>query len=261
VRTLRSFVLTLAALAIALPLAAAPASQAEAERALQQGVNHTRLDEVLAARASFQTLANLEPRSAVLFYWIALADWRAVPLMMVSKEPGQKDAARRRCDAGLTAIGRALALDPKSADALALEAGLLGLSTSFHSAADLMSIGTQTESDFDRARTLAPNNPRVFLIDGINTLHKPAFVGGGAKPAQAKFARAIECFAAQDSTAPGPRWGADDAWAWAGRAALAVADTAGARRCFARALELNPDSRWVRAVLMPQVGGPTVASR
>jgi len=262
VRTLRSFALALAALAaVARPLAAAPASQAEAERALQQGVNHGRLDEILAARASFQTLANLEPRSAILFYWIGLADWRAAGLMTNSKDSGQKDAARRQCDAGLAAVGHALTLDPQSAEALALEAGLLGLSTRFHSAADLMSLGAKMEADLDRARGIAPSNPHVHLFDGIDTFHKPAFVGGGAKPAQAKLARAIECFAAQDSTAPGPRWGVDDAFAWAGRAALALADTAGARRCYARALELNPDNRWVRAVLMSQVGGPTAASR
>ena len=261
-RTLRPFVLALVTLAVvSRPLAAAPASQAEAERALQQAVNHARLDEVLAARASFQTLANLEPRSAVLFYWIGLADWRAVALMTNSKEPAPNDVARRQCDAGLAAVKRALTLDPQSADALALEAGLLGLSTRFHSTADLMTLGPKIEADLDRARAIAPNNPRVHLFDGIDTLHKPAFVGGGAKPAQAKLARAVECFAAQDSTASGPRWGADDAYAWAGRAALAVADTSGARRCYTRALELNPDNLWVRVVLMRQVGGPTVASR
>ena len=46
-------------------------------------------------------------------------------------------------------------------------------------------VGTLEAIDsFRRAIELEPTNPRIAFLDAMNTLHKPAFVGGGAAKAR-----------------------------------------------------------------------------
>lgn len=223
-----------------------------AKHLLQQGVDHGDVARVLEARSRFQTLASVEPRAALLHYWVAVADWRAVTLFLNGKDTN-RDKAERHCQAGLAAAERAIELDPRMGGALAMKAGLMGLSLSFKSPAAMMTVGPEMEGAMGRAVGLSPDDPRVHLLDGINTLHKPAFVGGGPRPALVKFARAIERFAAEavaDSTAPD--WGRDDAHLWAGSAAMKLEDYAAAKRHFDDALAANPQNGWVRTSLLPE---------
>jgi tetratricopeptide (TPR) repeat protein len=229
-------------------VAAEPDSLVTLKRDLQAAINGAQVGEILKVRARFQTLAAAEPKSATLQYWMALADWRAVPLLMRD----QKDKAKQHCEAGIAAAARATELDPKLAEAYALKAGLEGLSLSFKDQAAAMTLGPQMENEIGRAVGIAPSNPRVRFLDGINTLHKPAFVGGGPEQALDKFGKAIELFKAEAVTDPAaPDWGRDDAYLWAGRAAMMHEDYAGARDYFNQALAANPDNGWVRNVLLP----------
>jgi len=224
----------------------------EVKHQLQQGVDHGDVAQVLEARARFQVLVENAPRSALPAYWVAVADWRAAALLLNGAHPN-REQARRHCEAGIAAAERALALDPKFGGALAVKVGLQGLSTTFLPPAILMTLGPQMESDLARARRLSTEDPRVSLLDGMNTLHKPAFVGGGPRPALAKLEHAIEQFAAERPTDPAaPDWGRDDAYLWAGRAAMQLGEPALARRFFVRALEANPDHAWVRGTLLPE---------
>jgi tetratricopeptide (TPR) repeat protein len=97
----------------------------------------------------------------------------------------------------------------------------------------------------------------VWLFGGINLLHRPAAYGGGADRALAEFEHAQALFAADTANAAPPRadappdWGRDEAWAWAGRAHMQLKDPAAAKRCYEKALELNPTNGWVRASLLP----------
>jgi tetratricopeptide (TPR) repeat protein len=219
---------------------------------LQHGVDHADLAEVLAARARFQTLAGLQPKDALLSYWVAVADWRATGLLLNGPHP-DREQAKRHCQAGIAAAARAFELDPKFGGALAVKAGLLGMSTTFLEPGELMTVGALMEGDLGRAIGLADDDPRVSLIDGINTLHKPAFVGGGARPALGKLKRAIEAYGAEHVTDPAaPDWGKDDAYLWAGRASMQLKDYAGAVRYFGAALEANPENGWVRGTLLPE---------
>ena len=227
------------------------AAVAEIKQQLQRGVDHGDVAEVLTARARFQALGDLEPRVALLPYWVAVADWRATGLLLNGAHP-DRDKAKRHCQAGIAAAERAFQLDPKFGGALAVKVGLQGLSTTFLAPAALMSVGAQMEGDLGRALGLSESDPRVSLFDGINTLHKPPFVGGGPRPALGKLKRAIEQYGADTAADPAaPDWGRDDACLWAGRAAMKLKDYAAAKGFFALALEANPNNGWVRGTLLP----------
>ena len=252
----------LVAIAAAVALAVRPAhaagpeaaAVAAAKTALQAAVDHGKAQEILAARAQFAALSAAAPEQPSLHYWVALASWRAVPLM--KEDDAAKAQAKKICKDAIERCDRVLARAPKHADAIALKAGLQGLWLSFDPGA-MMSLGMQMGQAMERARELEPANPRVAFLDGINTFHKPGFVGGGADKARVIFDEAIVLFA---KTTPGEAgnpdaiaWGADDAFLWAGRAAMKEKDYAAARAYFQKALAANPNNGWVRHSLLPGV--------
>jgi tetratricopeptide (TPR) repeat protein len=237
------------ACAIAAPSSAADAARiVSAKRALERGVYAKTPEALIKARAEFEAMSASEPKSATLHYWIAVADWRLVPRLAEKKAQAQ-----RYLKDGLAQADQALKLDSKLAEALAIRASLQGLSIQFDPSVT-MSLGAEMEMTMHRALEMAPDNPRIHLLDAIGTLHKPEFVGGGADKALAKFKRALELFEAKspsDSTAPA--WGHEDALIWAGRSAVGLKDFEAARGFYDRALTLNPRNGWVRYTLLPEL--------
>jgi tetratricopeptide (TPR) repeat protein len=218
----------------------------------QQLVKHATYDSLgalMRARASVAALSAADPRSAPLHYWLALADYRIVPRLMNTDKKG----AGRYCTDGLHQLDQAIRLDPKFADAIALEAGLQGLAIALDPSR-AMALGGEIEEGFGRAAAIAPKNPRVVLLSGINTLNKPRFVGGGADKAMAMFHKALELFAAEKAAGNAPiDWGYDEAYAWSGRAALELEKRDEARVFYHKALEINPGNAWVEHSLLPEL--------
>lgn len=94
---------TAAALAAAPALAAEQAALVAAKQELQAGINHGKAGEIQHARAGFAALLSNEPDSPELNYWVALAGWRALPVM-----PDTDKVARKRlCKESLAACDRA----------------------------------------------------------------------------------------------------------------------------------------------------------
>jgi tetratricopeptide (TPR) repeat protein len=251
---MKTRILTLFVLAIALSssaaLAADPAAIASARRSLQSAFNQGSAEALVKARARFAALSAAEPKSAVLHTWVALADWRAMPLVGRS----DKAQAEKLGNDGLEHCDQALALDPKMADALALKGGLQGMMISFQPSSG-MTLGPESVANINRALGMSPDNPRVWLLDGIGTLNKPALFGGGPKQAGPKLKKAQELFTAADSAGADSAafdFGHDDAWVWGGRSAMKAKDYAAAKAQFERALEINPANGWVRSTLLPE---------
>ena len=201
---------------------------------------------LLPARATFAALQNDDPKDARLACWIAVASWRAVPLLQSS----DVEQAKRVCKEGIAAADRAIALDPKLAEAVAIKAGLQGLSISFNPALG-MTLGGEMDEAYGRAEGLDAKNPRVALLKAMNTMHKPEFVGGGAKRAMPQFEKAIALFDADGASANSFDWGRTDARIWAGRCQLKLGDARKAKTYYEQALATDADNVWVRQVLMP----------
>jgi hypothetical protein len=230
--------------------AADPAAIASAKKALQDAVNQGKPDAILAARGQFDALSVAEPKNALLHYWVAAADWRVAPLLM---SDANKPKGKRWVQEGIDRASKAYELDPKFAEALALRCGLQGMYLQFDSS-QMMKLGIQMEGDMAHAKGLAPKNPRVALLDGINTLYKPGFVGGGAGNAIKKFAESAELFASETVADPAaPDWGKDDVHVWNGRAEIKTNDLAAARASYQKALAANPANGWVKNSLLPDV--------
>lgn len=232
----------------ATPPGVTPPAADPAEALIQAGFDHGDAAAILKARGALLGRLAGQPKSASLHYWVAVAAWRAVPLLSAK----DKDAARRICEDGLAHCDAALEADPRMAEALALKAGLQGLSIQFDGASAMV-VGPLMASNMGRAVGMAPDDPRIQLLDGINTLHTPAFFGGGPDKALAKLTSALELFASETRDSTLARWGHDDAHAWAGRAEAGREHFAAAREHYLRALAINPANGWVRTGLLPEV--------
>lgn len=240
---------SLAALAaLATPAArAADAGLAAARAGLHTAVTSGDAAEIRKARDAFAVLQAGEPASPELSYWLALADWRLVPMLPDSS----KAAARQLVKEGIAACDRALAARPRFADAVALRAGLQGLAFQFVSPQAGMALGAEMEEGYGRASGMEPENPRVMLLKAMNDLHKPREVGGGPEKAKPLFEAAIAAFAKQ---APGGAidWGREDALVWSGICASRLGDWAGAKARFEQALAASPGHAWTKYVLLPE---------
>ena len=223
---------------------------------LQRAMNRGSLEGLLKARGRLLALVVADPKSATAHYWVAVADWRIVPIASGGDDEKTRKNAERYCTEGLAQCDQALALDPRFAEAIALRASLQGLSIQFDPSR-AMALGGEMMPAMDRAREIAPGNPRVLFLQALNTLHMPAFVGGGPARALPMFVKAQELYAAE-AKAGGPggdadaAWGCDDACLWAGRAAMDLKDYPAALGYFKKALEVNPDNGWVRSRLLPE---------
>ncbi len=243
---------TLAAMAalLAMPAQAFDPSQLTRDKqALQGAVNAGGAGEVLKARATFEALSAAEPRVPALHYWAAYADWRLVSLF----EGADNGKAERYAKDGLDRCDEVLKLQPWNAEAMALKGSLQGLSTIFDPRS-VQTLGLQSQMNIHRAGYLQPRNPRIWLLEGLSVLHKPAELHGGAAHADSVFRQAIDLFAiaAPDTDPAAPDWGRDDAYLWAGRCAATLEDWPRARDLYQQALKVNPANAWVRDSLLPE---------
>jgi len=105
------------------------------------------------------------------------------------------------------------------------------------------------------ARAADPENPRVAMIDGVNTLFKPASYGGGPDNALKLFEESVRYFEKPDGGAKdgGPTWGHDEAYTWVGVVYSMSGRNEEALVALESAAEINPNNYWVTEHLIPTV--------
>lgn len=182
-------------------------------------------------------------------YTLAYADWRLSYLYdakHVRHRQTRLDEARRLLE-DLTA-------ESKNAEALALLAAVYGGLIDLNRWKS-MTLGPKASETLAAAAKSAPDNPRVALLHGMNSVYTPKLFGGGLDVAERHLRRAETLFARTSET-EWPNWGAADASAWLGRVLQQKGDLEGARAMYERALAIAPEYAWVKAVLLPSLNRP-----
>ena len=186
-------------------------------------------------------------RAPLIRYTIAYAAWRLAFNPGVSAKEQDELVAD-----GVTQLNQAIKANDKFAEAHGLLSSLYGaqIAKNFELGPTL---GQAAGESIGRAVDLEPNNPRLVLMHGMAIFNTPAEFGGSTKEGEALFRRALQLFDKEPADKPWPNWGRFDAHLWLGQALARRGDNAGARAEYAAALEIGPDSNWVRLVLLPQV--------
>lgn len=99
-----------------------------------------------------------------------------------------------------------------------------------------------------------PNNPRVWLLRGIQSFYTPPQYGGGVPVAESQLNKAIELFATDNPTPPAPAWGKAEAYVWLGQVLERGSRIEDARVAYNKALALEPNYPWVTYSLLPLLG-------
>ena len=219
---------------------------------LQAGENASDLDAMYAARATFERALADTSLAAWGHYYIALADYRIVDLLLAAGEKN-KDAASEHLKAAVEHLQEAIQLDPQAAEAYSLLASAYGKQIGLNPIKGMF-LGGRADKALRKAMQLAPNNPRVVLSAAISDFNTPEMFGGSKEKGLQGFQRAAELFAQEEPTDPiQPVWGRSRAYAWLGIAYQDRGELESARAAFEKALEIDPDFGWVKYVLLPEL--------
>ena len=215
---------------------------------LQQGYNQYNLNQLQEARSLFVRAANGEAHTGLAHYYAGLAQYRALNLAQ-----GDEEQALRFANDAINHLQKATELRPDFAEAHALLSGLYGQKTGLKPST-AMTLGPKANRTMTRAKDLAPNSPRVVLIDGTSDYFKPSMFGGDKEAALKKFERAAQLAQQEEISDPlQPDWGHAEAYAWIGYAHMEAGRTEEARQAFEHALKINPEFGWVKDELLPNL--------
>lgn len=183
--------------------------------------------------------------SALIGYELALAHFR-LGLLLVHRAGSDAAEAVSRC---IDRLDRVIKADERFAEAYALQSACYDSLSGLRAWKAVMH-GPLSASRMNKALQLAPDNPRIALLDGMADLERPRAFGGDRARARSKFERAVRLFETDSGqTSGGPRWGAGDAYLHLGRGLLDAGDIVGARNALERALIIAPDYVAVRREL------------
>jgi tetratricopeptide (TPR) repeat protein len=181
------------------------------------------------------------PDGDIDLYIRAYAGWRLSQLLGDADKKERKSvlkAARQDLD-------RHLAEYPDDAESLALRGGITGRMITGPISG--MRLGSKVSKDLDRALEIAPENPRVALIRGMNFHFTPAAFGAGDDAAFPQLKRARELFASETND-NWPDWGRIDALGWLGRILAGQDRRNEAVAALDEALKLYPGHRWIQQI-------------
>ena len=218
---------------------------------LQAGENAGALDSMYAARATFERALADTGLAAWGHYYIALADYRIAGLLGSSEE--SKDQASEHLKVAVEHLKKATEIDPQAAEAYALLSSAYGLQIGL-SPMKSMLLGPRVGRAAQKAKKLAPDNPRVVLSAAISDFNTPKMFGGSQEKGRQGFQRATELFAQEEPTDPiQPVWGHSEAYAWLGIAYQNQGELESARAAFEKALAIDPNFGWVKYGLLPRL--------
>jgi tetratricopeptide (TPR) repeat protein len=200
---------------------------------------------MLEARAHFER----PEESWLTNYYIAYCDYR-----LISYEFGQddKNAAKQYINDAILQLDKCLDAKPDCADAYALLSSLYGDKIALNPWSGIW-YGPKVGKMMEQAFATDPNNPRVYLINGVSAFYTPDRWGGGREKAEQSLKKAAELFKTEKIGKALPDWGHSETYAWLGMVALARQDTIQARQYYNEALVIDPDFGWVKYQLLPQI--------
>jgi hypothetical protein len=210
-------------------------------------------EDVPALRSLAGLIAADESHDKLHGYYAALLNWRLAQLAAqgVARD-APASAMAERC---LSAVDEALSAQADFADALALRAACQAAPVSA-TAFTLFSGHQRLRRDLERARQLAPHDPRVLLVDAMNDYQLPQSAGGNKDRALPKLRLAVAAFEAERAGLERlPGWGAAEAYLFLARDLLDHGDPVAARDALERALLLAPEFAQARRLMAKIIAG------
>jgi len=199
-------------------------------------------------RALTGVMAELAPAQSVSVsqsYYEGLANYRLSQLTLAKN----KDRAKETAAACVSDLDQALKIQKDFAEGLALQSACLDMMASL-TAWRTPFAASKSGAQLERARHLAPKNPRVLLLDAVELYERPQATPAEKDRALSGFKKAAAAFEAErQDTVRAPGWGAAEAYTYLGRCHLDRGATLEARDALERALLIAPEFAEARRLM------------
>jgi hypothetical protein len=199
-----------------------------------------------------ESLTTADAQDKLRSYYAALLAYRLTQLSMHPASGGarppapDKSRARELLEGCVASLDHALQIDSDFAEALALKSACLGMASELEPWR-LPFTGLRGGTQIKKALQLAPDNPRVLLLQAIVDYDRG---DTGEKPL-GELKKAIAAFEAERRDIEHvPGWGAADAYLLLARVYLKRGDAVAARDALERSLLLAPDFVQARRLLL-----------
>jgi tetratricopeptide (TPR) repeat protein len=195
-------------------------------------------EDVRAVRGVMDVLTPADSGDALRSYYAGLANYRLTLLMTAAHDKSHAKDAAQRC---VSSLDRALEARKDFADALALQSACLEVVATLE-AWKAPFAASKSGTQIEKARHLAPSNPRVVLLGAIEDYQRPKPSAADTEEALTEFKNAAAMFEAErKQTSQVPGWGAAEAYVFIARCYLDKGEALPARDALERALLIAPE--------------------
>lgn len=146
-------------------------------------------------------------------------------------------------DSAIYYMESCIAIKPDFSDAYALLGSLYGLKA-IANLSKVIQYGKKSTEYFEKAKTINPENPRVYYLEGIGLFFRPRTFGGGKEKALSNFQTAIRFYEKERDNPLS--WGYLDCMAFLGFAFEELGEKEKALKVYTKILELDPNYKWVK---------------
>ncbi len=209
----------------------------------QEAVNKGDVEKLKEISTKLERLSTFEDKEWLINYYLALNSYRIGTIAYEDKEMSEK-----YLESAKEVIQKSIKGKDDFADSHALLSTILGMEIGFKPQLAMIN-GMKSGKEIEKAKKLDPENPRVYLIDGIGTLYRPKMFGGGADNAIPLFEKAAELFLQEEDRGIYPDWGKDEVYVQLGNAYKEKKEDSTAIKFYKKALEVNPDYGWAKEIL------------
>lgn len=151
---------------------------------------------------NFERIASVKSDNWLPYYYAALCRIR---LAFMQQDKDKIDAIADKAE---KLADQAKDLDPDKAEMLCLRSMIASARIQVNPMARGAQYGPLSAQYLAQAKQLAPDNPRVYLLQGQNTFYTPAQWGGGKDKAKPILQEALKKFATfKPENALAPHWG------------------------------------------------------
>jgi len=161
-------------------------------------------EDFLNCAAQFERVAKAEESYWLPYYYGA---YSLIQLSYIENDGTEKDQILDRAQ---EMLDRALELEPDESELHTLQAFLYPSRILVDPMNRGMAYMEKIFSELEQAKTLNPENPRPWFLEGMNKLNLPPSMGGGPEVARPILEKADEKFRSFENEDPlWPAWGAD----------------------------------------------------
>lgn len=206
---------------------------------------------LMQGHSMFERALAMDPDNVLLRYHVAYAEYRFMTYLF-NREKERFDPV---ADKAVERLERILRAKPEWSEAQALLSGIHGLQIA-KSWTRAMTLGPRANRLAQQATENDPENPRAWLMHGSQKLNTPRMFGGSIEEALDAYKKAVALYENKTDRDPlEPSWGYTDALVWLGITYERLDRDEEALAVFRKALEIEPEFRWVKYNLLPNLEG------